>query len=202
MKLHKNYSNKKVMKTSILLITTFVTSFWVSGQSIFEQYADNDEVTLVSISPKMFKMLGQMSLSLDDPEAQEYLEMVTSINNFKVLVSSNQQISGDMLKWVNQQVLKQDLDELMSVKDKEADVTFYVKEGKKEDYVEQLLMYVNERVNSSSDTSNFNINGRQINAVLMLLEGNIDLNKISKLTDQMDLPGGNQLRKAQQKKSL
>ena len=64
------------MKTSILLITTFVTSFWVSGQSIFEQYADNDEVTLVSISPKMFKMLGQMSLSLDDPEAQEYLEMV------------------------------------------------------------------------------------------------------------------------------
>jgi glutamyl/glutaminyl-tRNA synthetase len=202
MKLHKNYSNKKVMKTSILLITTFVTSFWVSGQSIFEQYADNDEVTLVSISPKMFKMLGQMSLSLDDPEAQEYLEMVTSINNFKVLVSSNQQISGDMLKWVNQQVLKQDLDELMSVKDKEADVTFYVKEGKKEDYVEQLLMYVNERVNSSSDTSNFNINGRQINAVLMLLEGNIDLNKISKLTDQMDLPGGNQLRKAQQKKSF
>jgi glutamyl/glutaminyl-tRNA synthetase len=202
MKLHKNYSNKKVMKTSILLITTFVTSFWVSGQSIFEQYADNDEVTLVSISPKMFKMLGQMSLSLDDPEAQEYLEMVTSINNFKVLVSSNQQISGDMLKWVNQQVLKQNLDELMSVKDKEADVTFYVKEGKKEDYVEQLLMYVNERVNSSSDTSNFNINGRQINAVLMLLEGNIDLNKISKLTDQMDLPGGNQLRKAQQKKSL
>ena len=190
------------MKTSILLITTFVTSFWVSGQSIFEQYADNDEVTLVSINPKMFKMLGQMSLSLDDPEAQEYLEMVTSINNFKVLVSSNQQISGDMLKWVNQQVLKQDLDELMSVKDKEADVTFYVKEGKKEDYVEQLLMYVNERVNSSSDTSNFNINGRQINAVLMLLEGNIDLNKISKLTDQMDLPGGNQLRKAQQKKSL
>jgi glutamyl/glutaminyl-tRNA synthetase len=169
------------MKTSILLITTFVTSFWVSGQSIFEQYADNDEVTLVSISPKMFKMLGQMSLSLDDPEAQEYLEMVTSINNFKVLVSSNQQISGDMLKWVNQQVLKQDLDELMSVKDKEADVTFYVKEGKKEDYVEQLLMYVNERVNSSSDTSNFNINGRQINAVLMLLEGNIDLKQNFKI---------------------
>ena len=107
-----------------------------------------------------------------------------------------------MLKWVNQQVSKQDLDELMSIKDKEADVTFYVKEGKKEDYVEQLLMYVNERVQSGSGNINLNINGREIKAVLMLLEGNIDLNKISKLTDQMDLPGGNQLRKAQQKKSL
>ena len=40
----------------------------------------------------------------------------------------------------------------MSIEDQEADVTFYVKEGKKEDYVEQLLMYVNERVQSSSGT--------------------------------------------------
>ena len=105
-----------------------------------------------------------------------------------------------MLAWVNQQVSKQDLDELLSIKDQEADVTFYVKEGKSEDYVEQLLMYVNERVGSGS--TNLNINGREIKAVLMLLEGDIDLKKISKLTDQMDLPGGNQLKKAQQKKSL
>lgn len=188
------------MKKNLILLTAFIASFWVSGQTIFERYANNDEVTLVSISPKMFKMLGQMSLSLDDPESQEYLDMVTSINNFKVLISSNQSISGEMLAWVNQQVSKQDLDELLSIKDQEADVTFYVKEGKSEDYVEQLLMYVNERVGSGS--TNLNINGREIKAVLMLLEGDIDLNKISKLTDQMDLPGGNQLKKAQQKKSL
>lgn len=188
------------MKKNLILLTAFIASFWVSGQTIFERYANNDEVTLVSISPKMFKMLGQMSLSLDDPEAQEYLDMVTSINNFKVLISSNPSISGEMLAWVNHQVSKQDLDELLSIKDQEADVTFYVKEGKSEDYVEQLLMYVNERVGSGS--TNLNINGREIKAVLMLLEGDIDLNKISKLTDQMDLPGGNQLKKAQQKKSL
>jgi len=188
------------MKKNLILLTAFIASFWVSGQTIFERYANNDEVTLVSISPKMFKMLGQMSLSLDDPEAQEYLDMVTSINNFKVLISSNPSISGEMLAWVNQQVSKQNLDELLSIKDQEADVTFYVKEGKSEDYVEQLLMYVNERVGSGS--TNLNINGREIKAVLMLLEGDIDLNKISKLTDQMDLPGGNQLKKAQQKKSL
>lgn len=188
------------MKKNLILLTAFIASFWVSGQTIFERYANNDEVTLVSISPKMFKMLGQMSLSLDDPEAQEYLDMVTSINNFKVLISSNPSISGEMLAWVNQQVSKQDLDELLSIKDQEADVTFYVKEGKSEDYVEQLLMYVNERVGSGS--TNLNINGREIKTVLMLLEGDIDLNKISKLTDQMDLPGGNQLKKAQQKKSL
>ena len=189
------------MKKNIILVVALIACFWSFGQSIFERYADNDEVTLVSISPKMFKMLGQMSLSTDDPEAQEYLDMVTSINNFKVLVSANQEISADMLKWVNQQVSKENLEELMSIKDKEADVTFYVKDGSKEDHVAQLLMYVNEIVASTPENS-LNINGREIKAVLLLLEGDIDLNKISKLTDQMDLPGGNQLRKAQQKKSL
>ena len=59
------------MKKNLILLTALIASFWSFSQSIFERYADNDEVTLVSISPKMFKMLGQMSLSLDDPEAQE-----------------------------------------------------------------------------------------------------------------------------------
>ena len=192
---------KKNMKKTLILILLIITSFWLSGQSIFERYANNDDVTLVSISPNMFKMLGQMSLSLDDPEAQEYLEMVTSIKNFKVLVSSDQGISNEMLNWVNQQVLKQDLDELVSIKDQVTDITFYVKEGKKEDYVEQLLMYVNEKVDSDIEKSNFNIKDSEIKAIVMLLEGNINLNKISKLTDQMNLPGGDLLRKAQKKTS-
>lgn len=187
------------MKKTLILILLIITSFWLSGQSIFERYANNDDVTLVSISPNMFKMLGQMSLNLDDPEAQEYLEMVTSIKNFKVLVSSDQGISNEMLNWVNQQVLKQDLDELVSIKDQVTDITFYVKEGKKKDYVEQLLMYVNEKVDSDIEKSNFNIKDNEIKAIVMLLEGNINLNKISKLTDQMNLPGGDLLRKAQKK---
>jgi hypothetical protein len=190
------------MKKNLILILLIITSFWVSSQSIFERYANNDDVTLVSISPNMFKMLGQMSLSLDDPEAQEYLEMVTSINNFKVLVSSDQGISNEMLNWVNQQVLKQDLDELVSIKDQVTDIIFYVKEGKKEDYVEQLLMYVNEKVDSGIEKSNFNIRDSKIKAIVMLLEGNINLNKISKLTDQMNLPGGDLLRKVQKKKPV
>lgn len=188
------------MKKYTLVVSALLLTIGAYGQSIFESYAENDEVTLVSISPKMFKMLGQMSINIDDPEAQEYLDMVTSINNFKVLISSNQEISGEMLEWVNLQVSKNSLEQLMSVKDPEANVTFYVKDGKQEDHVEQLLMYVTENVKTSSNKIEFN--GRSIEAVLMLLEGDIDLNKISKLTDQMDLPGGKQLKKAQKKKSL
>ena len=86
------------MKQYSLLVSALLLTFGVYGQSIFERYSESDEVTLVSISPKMFKMLGQMSINFDDPEAQEYLDMVTSINNFKVLVSSNQEISDEMYR--------------------------------------------------------------------------------------------------------
>ena len=188
------------MKNVTLVLIAFFSTLVVSGQSIFERYANSDDVSLVSISPKMFKMLGQMSINFDDSESQEYLEMVSSINNFKVLISGNDVVSTEMLKWVNQEVSSEDLEELMIIKDPEADVSFYVKEGKSEDYVEKLLMYVTEH--SGSTKNALEINGRNIESVLLLLEGHIDLNKISKLTDQMNLPGGNQLKKAQQKKSL
>jgi hypothetical protein len=184
-------------KQSLIILFVLFISFWGNSQTIFEQYADSDDVTLVSISPKMFKMLGQMSISVDDPEAQEFLEMVTQINNFKVLICSKEEISNEMLAWVNKEVKKNNLEQLMSVKDAEADVTFYVKEGSKENYVEQLLMYVNEK--KPSNGNSLNVNGRQIESILLMLEGNIDLNQISKLTDKMDLPGGKQLKKAQSK---
>ena len=75
------------MKNISFVLIGFMLSLSVKGQSIFERFADYDDVSLVSISPKMFKMLGQLSVSLDDPEAQEYIDMVSSIENFKVLIS-------------------------------------------------------------------------------------------------------------------
>ena len=62
-------------------------------------------------------------------------------------------------------------------------------------------MYSKDR--SKIDPSkNLSVGGRDIESVLMLLEGDIDLNQISKLTEKMDLPGGRQLQKAGKKKQL
>jgi len=93
------------MKKVNLVLFALLFSFLVNGQSIFERYANSDDVSLVSISPKMFKMLGQMSINFDDPEAQEYLDMVSSINNFKVLISGNNEVSDEMLKFL-QKILR------------------------------------------------------------------------------------------------
>ena len=190
-----------IIKKNILLLVMLLLTPTIYGQSIFNSYANNDEVTLVSISPKMFKMLGKISISLDDLEAREFIEMVNSINNFKVLVSSDKDISIDMLNWVNQEVNNRGLEELMTVKDKDIDVSFYVKNGKNVDHVKQLLMYVNgEKLETKS--TRLNIKGITVESILLLIEGDINLNQISKLTEKMNLPGGNQLKNVKKKKNL
>ena len=186
---------KKLLST--LLLAMFV--FNVHAQSFFDEYENRDDVSFFSISPKMFQMLGKMSINVEDPEASEFLKMVMSINNFKVLISGSDQVSTDMLQWVDKQVVANNLETLITIKDPEADVVFYVKEGKSADRVEKLLMYSKDR--SKIDPSkNLSVGGRDIESVLMLLEGDIDLNQISKLTEKMDLPGGRQLQKAGKKK--
>ena len=182
------------MKNLSLVLIGFMLSLSVKGQSIFERFADYDDVSLVSISPKMFKMLGQLSVSLDDPEAQEYIDMVSSIENFKVLISGNDEVTDAMSKWAAEQLSSKDLEELMTIKDADADVAFYVKSGKSDDRVEKLIMYVNgvnPKIMKDSP-----LGERTVETIILLIEGNIDLKQISKLTDQMSLPGGKQLRKA------
>ena len=190
------------MKNIILVpvLIAFFSTTVIKGQSIFERYANADDVSLVSISPKMFKMLGQISIGGDDPEAQEYLEMVSSINNFKVLISGNDEVNAEISRYASKEFSSYDLEELMTVKDADTNVTFYVKSGKSDDRVEKLIMYV-KGVNSEI-IENSPLNGRSIETILMIIEGDIDLNKISKLTDKMNLPGGKQLKKAQRQKSV
>lgn len=182
------------MKKLSLVLIGLMLSLTVKGQSIFERFADYEDVSLVSISPKMFKMLGQLSVSLDDPEAQEYIDMVSSIENFKVLISGNNEVTAAMSKWAAEQLSSKDLEELMTIKDADADVEFYVKSGKSDDRVEKLIMYVNgvnpEIIKDSP------LGESRVETIILLIEGNIDLKQISKLTDQMSLPGGKQLRKA------
>ena len=167
------------MKKQIILVIMLFINGLAYSQIIFDRYANNENATLISISPKMFKMLGKMSIKSDFPEAQNYLEMVTSINNFKLLTSSNQKIRAEILEWFDQYSLREDFNLLMSVNEPESKVTFYSKNAQKEDHVEQLLMHATENTNT----------------ILFLLEGDIDLNKISNLIELMNLPGGNLLQK-------
>ena len=182
----------------MLLVIFAVSSLITKGQSIFDSYANNEEVSYISISPKMFEMLGKMSVSITDPEAEEFLKMIESISNFKVLISANSSIIGEMFQWFQAHAQEKDLEELITVRDNGADIHFYVKKSNRENFVKKLLMFAYEKSRDKKAMTG----GKEIESVLMLLEGNIDLNQISKLTEKMDLPGSEQLKKVRKNNSL
>ena len=188
------------MKKSILIAVIALLMLPLSGiaQNIFEKYSDNENVTYVSIKPKMFQMLAKMDINTDDPEAQEYINMVNSITSFKTMATDDKDISSDIVKWVKSRSTS--LEELMMIKDDGVNMTFYIKEGKDEDHVSELLMFVNG-LEAVTKNSNIEINGkkRSIETVVISITGDIDLNQISKLANKMNLPGGDELEKKNKK---
>ena len=77
----------------------------------------------------------------------------------------------------------------MKVRDGNTNVKFYVLESKKSDRIQELLMCVTELDEKIS------IDNRSFETILLQLIGDIELEQISKLTAQMNLPGGKQLNK-------
>ena len=170
----------------------------MAQSDIFEKYSANDNVSYASIKPKMFQMLAKINVDTDDADAEDFIKMVKSITSFKTLATENKTISSDMAKWVNSR--SSALEELIEIKDNGMVVKFYVKEGKNEDHITELLMFVNG-LDAVLKDSDITINGKKrgMESVLVSFVGDIDLNLISKLVNAFDLPGGKELDKKSKK---
>jgi len=181
------------MKKYILIVLIATLPIGGFAQSIFDRFEDLDEVSSVVVNKNMFNLLVKMDVDVDDPEAQEFMDIAKSLSGLKVFVTEDKAVSADMKATVDKYLSSASLEELMRVKDKEANVKFYIKNGKDEDHVSELLMFVTGIKNVDVD-----INDRQIETVLLSLTGDIDLTKIGALTKKMDLP--DELNKAEKKK--
>lgn len=185
------------MKKVILIVAVMLISATGFSQSVFDKFEDQDGVVSVILNQKMFKMLATIGVDIDDPEMKEYVEMAKSITGFKVFTTGDEKISADMKATVNKYLKSSDLEELMRIKDGEQTVKFYVKEGKDENHVKELLMFVTG-LKEMTEGQDIEINGekREFETVIMTLTGDIDLRQVSKITSQIDMPGGDQLKKA------
>jgi len=196
--INKFKTSKMNNKAILFLMAIMLLPLTSMAQDIFAKYSESPDVTYVSIKPKMFQMLAKMDINTDDPEAQEYLNMVNSITSFKVITTGSKAISTDVSKWV--QSRKSALEELMVVKDSGVNMTFYVKQGKDEDHVSEFLMFV-DGLSAVTKDLDVNMNGekREFETVVVSLTGNIDLNQISKLTKKMNIQGSEHLEKKSKK---
>ncbi len=197
-----NTINKlNTMKKSLIVFAFAILLMPLTAMAqsdIFEKYSDKDNVTYASIKPKMFQMLAKFNLQTDDKDSQDFMSMVKSITSFKTLATDDKVIAADISKWVNKR--SGSLEELMEIKDDGVVVKFYVEEGKNEDHVKELLMFVNglDAITKNLDVS---VNGknRGMESVLVSFVGDIDLNQLSKLINAFDLPGAKELEKKSKK---
>ena len=189
------------MKKVIVIIALIIAPMISGAQSIFDKYEDMAEVTSIVVNQKMFSLIASIDIDMDDAEAQEYMDMVKKITGLKVFTTGDEKISAEMKATVSKYLNSSDLEELMRIKDGDQTVKFYVKEGKDENHVKELLMFVTG-LKEMTKGQDIEINGkkREIETVLLTLTGDIDLRQVSKITNQMDIPGGDQLKKAGDKK--
>ncbi len=184
-------AKQKIKKNIVaFLMVLLLSPLAIHAQDVFAKYSDSPDVTFIDIKPKMFQLLAKMDIESEDEEAQDYLNMVNSITSLRTIVTDNKTIATDLLNWVSKNGAK--LEELMEVKDDGKNIKFFVKEGKDENHVRELLIFVD---GLSSLENQVKVDGKALETVLVSLTGDINLKEVSKLTKKMDIPGGEHLDK-------
>ncbi|MGB1269086.1 MAG: DUF4252 domain-containing protein [Flavobacteriaceae bacterium] len=179
------------MKKFILIIAMALLPIASSAQSYFDSLEDQDDITSVIVNANMFNLMSKIDVSADDPEAKEYLSLIKDITSLKVFVSKEGKSTVKMQQMLGQYLKKSNLQELMRIKDGDNNVKFFMKEGSNPNRVSELLMFV--------QGAELKLDGKNAETVLLTLTGDFDLNKVSKLTKQMNIPGGEHLKKVKKK---
>jgi len=162
---------------SIVLLLSATTFF---AQSVFDKFEDQDGITTVIVNKKMFSLLSKMEVK--DKQEQEYVNLIKKLDNLKVFVTQSDKKSDEMKAVFDKYIKTASLEELMRVNEKGKSVKIFVKSGATDSQIKELLMFV-EGIG-------------QEETVLMSLTGDFDLEELSVLTDKMNLPGGDDLKKA------
>lgn len=170
---------RKILLIAVLVLTT--NTFF--GQSVFDKFDNQDDITTVIVNKKMFTLMSKVDTK--DKESQAYLNLIKKLDNLKVFVTANDK-KADEMKAVGDKFIKSTgLEELMRITEKGKNVKIYVKSGATESQIKELFMFIEG-------------SGKE-ETVMMSLTGNFDLEELSVLTDKMKLPGGSELKKASKK---
>src|SRR5690554_6104068 len=178
------------MKKIAILIALAVFPMVSGAQSPFDSFENEKDVSAVVVTKNMFKLLSKMDLNSNDPEAQAYLNMVNNLENIKIFTTENASIAKRMDDAVAKYIASsKDLGELMRIKEDGKNIRFYSKEGKNENFVSELLMHLEGTIDGKSTS------------VIMSITGDLDLRQISKLTEELKVPGSEQLKNIDKNKN-
>ncbi|MFY7810371.1 MAG: DUF4252 domain-containing protein [Flavobacterium sp.] len=172
------------MKKLILIVTLLISTLTVKAQTPFDKFENQDDVNTIIINKKMFELIAKTKSK--DKEKTQLLNLVKKLDQIKVF-SSESVSKGKEMKVIAESYIKNNkLEELMRSNNGGKNVKIYVKNGTSDSVIKELFMYI------EGDAS-------EKNTVLLLLIGNLDIDEISELTETLNLPGKEEIKKASKK---
>ncbi len=168
---------KKLTMGVVMLVLSVAAQ--AQGDAIskfFNKYQDDDSFTQVTVSSKMFSLFTNMDVK--NPEDQEVLNAISKLKGLRILAKQEARNSRELYKEALSLVPMKEYEELMSVRDKDKDMKFFIKEGKPG--------VINELVMVAGGNEEF---------MMLSLFGEIDLKQISNIGSKMNIDGLQHLRK-------
>lgn len=174
------------MKKGIVMVSAVLLSVAAMAQNdavskFFSKYQTDETFTYANISSKMFSMFTD--LQVESKEDQEVLDAISKLKGMRVLQKDDARNARELYKEALALIPK-DYEELMSVRDEDKDMKFFVKEISK-GKIGELLMVM----------------GGSSEFMVLTLFGEIDLKQVGKMGTKMDINGLKSLQKLDDKKA-
>ena len=135
----------------------------------FDKYWEDEDFTQVTITSRMFSLFTD--LEVENQEDQAVLDAISKLKGLKILAKEDATDGKQLYKEAFALIPGTEYDELMSVRDKETDMKFLIKE--KAGKISELLM----------------IAGGSGEFFILSIFGEIDLKQIARISSKMDIDG-------------
>lgn len=172
---------KKVMLAGVMMLMAL--GAFAQGDAItkfFSKYQNDETFSQVTVSSKMFNLFT--NLEVESKEDKEVLDAISKLKGLRILANENTKDGYALYKEAMGLLPQKDYEELMSVRDKDNDMKFFIREsapGK----ISELLM----------------ISGGASEFMVLSLFGEIDLKQVGKIGSKMDIDGLQNLNKLDDK---
>jgi CII-binding regulator of phage lambda lysogenization HflD len=160
---------KKIIAIAVLMIVVSGAHAQDAISKFFTKYQDDESFTQVNVSSKMFSLFTNMDA--ETQEDKEVLEAISKLKGLRILHKDNTSDARALYKEAYALIPVKEFEELMSIREKDNDIKFYIKEsgGK----ISELVM----------------IMGSMDDFMVMSLFGEIDLKQVSRIGKKMDVKG-------------
>ncbi|HEY9004478.1 MAG TPA: DUF4252 domain-containing protein [Ohtaekwangia sp.] len=166
---------KKIFAIALILVAVNGAFAQDAISKFFTKYQGDESFTQVTVSSKMFSLFTNMEV--DSKEDQEVLNAISKLKGLRILGKENTSDARALYKEAFALIPTKEFEELMSVRDKDKDMKFLIKEsgGK----ISELVMIM-------GGTDDF---------MILSLFGEIDLKQVSKIGKKMNVEGLQKLEK-------